>query len=234
MYQENEYIELKRELTNDIKKEIIAFANTNGGTIYIGIDDNGKVVGLNNPQKDLEAISGMIREGIKSDLTLYTKVYIENIEKKNIILIKIMSAPNKPYYLSDKGIKSSGVYLRHGNISAPADDEIIKKLLRESNKSKFEQETSINQELDLSYMQEIFLNKEIDLDDAKLKTLNIKDLNDSYTNLGLLLSNECPFSIKCAIFNDKNKMEFRDRKEFFGSLLKQVNDVLAFLDLFNK
>ena len=46
MYTENEFVELKRELTKDIKKEIIAFANSKGGTIYIGIDDTGKVVGL--------------------------------------------------------------------------------------------------------------------------------------------------------------------------------------------
>ena len=36
---ENEYCELKSILTKDIKKGIIAFANTNGGKIYIGIDD---------------------------------------------------------------------------------------------------------------------------------------------------------------------------------------------------
>ena len=71
MYKESQYIELKRELTKEIKKEIIAFANTTGGTIYIGIEDNGNIIGLKNANKDLEAISGMIREGIKTDLTLY-------------------------------------------------------------------------------------------------------------------------------------------------------------------
>ena len=45
MYVEDEYTELKIELTKDIKKEIIAFANTKGGKIYIGIDDDGNVIG---------------------------------------------------------------------------------------------------------------------------------------------------------------------------------------------
>lgn len=67
MYIEDEYTELKIELTKDIKKEIIAFANTKGGKIYIGIDDNGNIVGLKNSKEDLESLSGMIREGIKSD-----------------------------------------------------------------------------------------------------------------------------------------------------------------------
>ena len=82
MYRENQKIELKCKLTKDIKKEIIAFANTNDGTIYIGIDDDGTIIGLKHAEKDLEALSGMIREGIKSDLILYTKIYIENIEGK--------------------------------------------------------------------------------------------------------------------------------------------------------
>ena len=72
MYIEEEYTELKIELTKDIKKEIIAFANTKGGKIYIGIDDDGNIIGLKNSKEDLESLSGMIREGIKSDLTLYT------------------------------------------------------------------------------------------------------------------------------------------------------------------
>ena len=61
MYKEDQKTELKVELTKDIKKEVVAFANSNDGTIYIGIDDNGNIIGLKNVEKDLEALSGMIR-----------------------------------------------------------------------------------------------------------------------------------------------------------------------------
>ena len=137
MFSEDEYTELKIELTKEIKKEIIAFANTKGGKIYIGIDDNGKVVGLKNAKDDLESLSGMIREGIKSDLTLYTSINLINISDKDVIEINIMEAPNKPYYLADKGIKTSGVYLRYGNTSAPASEEVIKKMLIENQEEKY-------------------------------------------------------------------------------------------------
>ena len=76
MYREDQKLELKLELTKDIKKEIVAFANTNDGTIYIGIDDDGKVIGLKHAERDLEALSGMIREGIKSDLILKKKILL--------------------------------------------------------------------------------------------------------------------------------------------------------------
>lgn len=234
MYKEDQETELKVELTKDIKKEIVAFANTNNGTIYIGIDDNNNIIGLKNAEKDLEALSGMIRDGICSDLTLYTKIYIENIENKDIIIVKVSEAPNKPYYLADKGLKSSGVYLRHGNVSVQASEEVIKKMLLESNSNSFENNVSSNQNLHFDYLKNIFMKHNIEINDSKFKTLNIKNLNNQYTNLGLLLSDECPYSIKCAIFNGNNKLEFKDRKEFTGSVLKQVNDTYEYLDLYNK
>ena len=48
MTYENESIEYKREYVDDICKEVIAFANTNGGKLLIGVDDNGNPVGLEN------------------------------------------------------------------------------------------------------------------------------------------------------------------------------------------
>lgn len=234
MYREDQKTELKRELTKDIKREIVAFANTNDGTIYIGIEDNGAVIGLNNAEKDLEAISGMICEGIKSDLTLYTKIYIEEIDGKDIIVIKVSEAPNKPYYLADKGLKPSGVYLRLANTCVQASQEVIKKMLIESNSNSFENNISKNQDLHFEYLINTFKKHNIELDDNKFKTMNIINLDNLYTNLGLLLSDECPYSIRCAIFNGNNKLEFKDRREFKGSVLKQVNETFEYLDMYNK
>lgn len=234
MFVEDEYTELKQELTKDIKKEIIAFANTNGGKIYIGVDDNGNAVGLKNIKEGIEALSSMIKEGITTDLTLYTKISQEKINNKIIIRLDIMEAPNKPYYLTEKGIKPSGVYLRLGNTSIPASEEIIKKMINESQNNSFETIISKTQNLTFDYTKSVFEKHNIELNESKMKTLNIINLKNEYTNLGLLLSDECPFSIKCAIFNGKNKLEFRDRREFEGSILKQVNDTFEFLELINK
>ncbi len=234
MYKEDQNIELKVELTKDIKKEIVAFANTNDGTIYVGIDDNGSVVGLKNASKDLEALSGMIRDGIKSDITLYTKIYVEKIDDKDVIVIRVKEAPNKPYYLADKGLKTSGVYLRLGNVSVQASEEVIKKMLVDSSNNSFESGISSIQDLHFEYLVNLFKQHDIEIDENKLKALNVVNLDNNYTNLGLLLSDECPYSIKCAIFNGNSKLDFKDRREFNGSVLKQVNDTFAYIDLYNK
>ena len=49
LFQESETVELKEVIVDDIKKEIIAFANCDGGKLYIGVQDDGTVVGLDDP-----------------------------------------------------------------------------------------------------------------------------------------------------------------------------------------
>lgn len=72
------------------------------------------------------------------------------------------------------------------------------------------------------------------MNNSSLKSLNIINLDNYCTNLGLLLSDKCPFSIKCAIFEKTNVLKFKDRKEFSGSLLKQVIDVNEYINIYNK
>ena len=60
MYKESDTLELKQEFALDIKKEIIAFANTKGGTLYIGIDDDGNVIGVDAPDQISERVSSIL------------------------------------------------------------------------------------------------------------------------------------------------------------------------------
>ena len=73
-YIESAHVELKEAITADIKKEIVAFANSNGGEIFIGIARDGQVVGVQNAEADMERISNMILNGIRPDLSSYTTV----------------------------------------------------------------------------------------------------------------------------------------------------------------
>ena len=67
-YEESFTVELKREINADFKKEIVAFANSEGGEIYVGVDKNGDIAGVKNPEQTMEQIGNMIRDGIKPDL----------------------------------------------------------------------------------------------------------------------------------------------------------------------
>ena len=232
MYIESETVELKQELTKNIKKEIVAFANSKGGTIYIGITDTGEILGLKDIKSDIESLSGMIREGIIGNLTTYTDIEIKEIDKKDVIELHITSAPEKPYYLADKGLKSSGVYIRHGSSTIQATDEIIRKMLIESSKKSFEEEISNVQELTFDYANEIFKKRNIEFSNEKFKSLKMITDN-KFNNLALLLSDQNPYTVKCAIFDGTNKTLFKDRKELSGSYLKIVEDAFYYMNLSN-
>ena len=65
---ESETIELKSSVVADLCKEVIAFANTRGGTLYIGVEDNGTVIGVDSADRVTLQINNMVR--IPSNLIL--------------------------------------------------------------------------------------------------------------------------------------------------------------------
>lgn len=73
LFRESETIELKEVVVDDIKK-IIAFANCDGGKLYIGVRDDGTVVGLDNADSISLQISNMVRDAIKSDITMFLQL----------------------------------------------------------------------------------------------------------------------------------------------------------------
>ena len=176
------------------KKRNYAFANVNGGKIYIGVDDDGNVLGIKDVDENLQALTGMINEGIKPSLIEYTQIKVEPYDNKDIIVVDIQSGPNKPYYLSDKGLKSSGVYLRHGSSSVQASFEVIRKMIFEHSGLRFEEMVSKNQNLTFKYMDSKFKENNIIFEENKYKILNIVNENGKYTNLGLLLSDQCSYT----------------------------------------
>ncbi|HOD40907.1 MAG: Divergent AAA domain protein [bacterium ADurb.Bin243] len=233
-YSESENIELKREYTPDIKKEIIAFANTDGGDLYIGISDDGKVVGVAHPEKVLQQVTHVIRDGIRPDLTMFTNCRIKSIKSKNVIKISVARGTARPYYLSEKGLKPSGVYVRHATSSNPASYEAIRKMIKETDGDRFELARSMDQELTFEAAGKEFAKRKIDFGKTQMKTLGIINADELYTNLGLLLSDQCAHTIKIACFEGTRKSEFKDRREFEGSILRQLQDSYEYINMFNK
>lgn len=232
-YEESPVLELKEQINADFKKEVIAFANTDGGEIYVGVARDGSITGVENAEAEMEKISNMIRDGIKPDLTAYTS--IERIEEagKALVRVSISRGLKRPYHLTDKGLKPAGVFVRHGVSSVPAADEAIRQMLKESDGTAFDKARSINQELTFVYAEKIFQERQVAFDEARKRTLGLLDADGYYTNAALLLSDQCGHIIRCAVYEGTGKSKFKTRKEFFGSILKQLDDMFSFLSLNN-
>lgn len=234
LFRESETIELKEIVTDEIKKEIIAFANCNGGKLYIGVKDDGTVIGVDDADNVSLQISNMVRDTIKPDVTMF--VHYETIEEKGkeIIAIDIQRGTDRPYYLAKKGMRPEGVYVRQGYSSVPATDNAIRRMIKETDGDRFEAMRSLNQDLTFEATKKEFDLRKIEFGSKQMQTLKLIDQDGLYTNLGLLLSDQCVHTIKVAVFQGTDQMVFKDRREFSGSLLKQMNEVYDFIDLHNQ
>lgn len=232
-YTESETVELKSIVTEDIKKELIAFANCNGGKLYVGITDDGTMIGIANPDETMLQITSMVRDSIKPDITMFLHYETITVEGKQIIAIDIQRGTNRPYYLSKKGLRPEGVYVRQGTASVPASDEAIRTMIKETDGNNFEDARAMQQELTFFAAEKEFAQRQVDFGLQQKKTLGILTIDMMYTNLGLLLSDQCPHTIKIASFAGTDQNQFQDRREFSGSLFQQLNDAYAYIDLHN-
>lgn len=234
MFIEDVHLELKREFTKDTLKTVVAFANTSGGNIYIGVDDLGEVIGVTDPDKELLQLTNSVRDGIRPDVTQFTSSTFETRENKQIIEFEVQKGTACPYYLSAKGLRPEGVYIRQGSSSVPASESQILKMIKETDGDSYEQLRSLNQDLTFETLEKEFALAHIPLGKPQMRTLQIIGEDELFTNLGLLLSDQCPHTTKAAVFEGTSKNEFKDRFEFTGSLIRQMREVYGFLDRYNR
>lgn len=234
IFRESETVELKEVFVDDIKKEIIAFANCNGGKLYIGVQDDGIVLGLDDLDATALQISNMVRDAIKPDITMF--LHYETLEEngKKIVAVDIQRGTDRPYYIAKKGMRPEGVYVRQGYLAVPAIDAAIRQMIKETDGDRFEAMRSMNQELTFETTEKEFQLRKIEFGTQQMRTLKLIDQDGLYSNLAMLLSDQCVHTIKVAVFQGKDQTVFKDRREFAGALMKQMNDVYDYIDFHNQ
>lgn len=233
-YQESETVELKSVVVDDIKKEIIAFANCDGGKLYIGIRNEGTVIGVDDPDSVALKISNIVRDAIKPDVTMF--LHYETIEEdgKKIVAVEIQRGTDRPYYIAKKGMRPEGVYVRQGYSSVPATDSAIRRMIKETDGDRFEAMRSLDQDLTFESTEKEFQFRNVEFGSQQMRTLKFIDNDGLYSNLALLLSDQSLHTIKVAVFQGTDQTVFKDRREFSGSLIKQMNEVYEFIDFRNQ
>jgi len=231
---ENQELELKREYTDEIKRTVIAFLNTNDGNIYIGVDDNGVTVGVDDADDVMKKLSQSIKNSIRPDCSQFYNIKAIEKDEKTIVQVSVVKGFHRPYYLGEKGLKPSGVFVRVGSTTVQAQEERIRELVKRDDGDDYENQVSAIQSLTFNFANAIFEDGGIDFSDNKKRTLGLINADGFYTNMARLLSDQCEHGIKCAIFEGKTKEVFKDRKEFSGSLFKQIEDVLGYLNVYNR
>ncbi len=128
---ENVDVEYKKMYVQELRKDIVAFANTEGGTLYIGINDDGSITGVEDPDDTMLRLAGSLKDGIAPDIMPFVQIRAIEKENKPVVTVNVATGSAKPYYLRDKGLKPQGVYVRRGTSSQPLSEEGIRDMIVE-------------------------------------------------------------------------------------------------------
>ena len=233
-YIENEFVELKSSLTDELKYEIVEFLNSYlGGTIYIGVNNNGIISNLSQSEKDInesKIINWIRDESIYPNCSEFVSVKYNN---DGVLVVSINPGNNKPYYVKEKGPKPSGVYIRYGRNKSQASHEEITRMIMESNHVFYEEKISSVQRLTFKFLKLKFEEKNLDFNDFKMITSGfIKD--GKYTNLAFIFSDQYDVETKIAIYTGMDRSIFKSKKEFNGSIVNQIDKTMEYFELCNE
>ena len=235
MKSENYDLEFKEIYIEDINKEVIAFANAEGGTLFIGIKKDGTVIGVADPDDTMLRVTSNLNCSITPNIMPFVQIRSEEMEGHTVVRIDVSTGTNRPYFLAKKGLRPEGVYIRRGSAKIPLSIDGIRKMIVDSYGESFENCRSLNQELTFNDFIKEMTARNIEISTSeKYKILKITGEDNLYTNLGLLMSDQCPETLKIAVYSGREKGVFQDRREFSGSVLKQLEDGYNFIQLMNR
>ncbi len=250
---EGKSIEFKREIPKNHEKflkDIIAFSNSTGGKVILGIEDETGIVlgiGEQSPFKLSDAISNMVSDACTPQIE--PDISVKTIEEKTVIEIDIAPGKFRPYYLANKG-KNTSAYIRINGTSRPADERKLKELELEGQSISYDSMQDIGKDFDMDKtlelcrtMKKVAVNScETEEEKAAIKNMTIEKLENFgvLCKVGrklypthafeLLTDNKNKFAkVQCALFKGTTRDIFIDRKEFGGPIYSQVEEAYQFV-----
>lgn len=232
---ETNRIENKEQLNEDFEQEVIAFLNyKEGGIIYVGINKNGQVVGV----EDVDLTQLQIKDRIKNNIQPSTlglfDVTVETIDNKEVIKVIISSGTEKPYYLRKKGRTPEGCYIRVGSSKERMTERMIDDMYAKRIKNTLKEIDSPRQELTFNQLKIYYEEHGLKLNDNYLQNLDLLTSEGKYNYNAFLLADKNNVSIKLVKYVGTNKLELLENLEFGNRcLITATQRILDRLDVEN-
>ena len=228
---------------------MIAFANTGGGSLIIGIDDSQIVVGVDKDTvfQIMDAIASTVSDSCEPQII--PDISFQTIEGRCIIIVEIYPGTNRPYYFKHVG-KENGTYIRVAGTSRQADAMKIKELELEGTHSSWDKQICIGYEVKAEAIDKLchdihmYMMSAVESVEEKKNIpmiteehlLNWKLLRKTGSQLQaanafvLLTGDYFRFAkIQCALFKGGDRDEFLDKKEYSGPLYEQIEEAYRFV-----
>ncbi|HXB08741.1 MAG TPA: helix-turn-helix domain-containing protein [Puia sp.] len=230
---EGNQVEFKRNVNSDISKEVVAFANSSGGRIFVGIDDDGTIPGISLTNELKARVQTMAR-----DCDPPVDVELEGFN--NLLIIHVPEGANKPYRCTN------GFYIRTGAACAKLSTQEIIEFIKSEGKVRFEELTvpaaAYPEVLDESAAsryfrlagisgvigtEELLVNLGVLVKNGSVLAFNNAGLLFFARNLGEILPH-CV--VTCLLYKGNSKVHILDRKSFSFDLLRNIDETLLFIE----
>ena len=211
-------------------KSVSAFANTLGGSLFFGIDNDGAVKGLEDVQHVTEAISMKIRDYM-DPLPEVEAIPLE-MEGKRVLQLKVKAGSYTPYYYVGNGQRVA--FVRNGDESIPATGEQMVRLVLKGSSQTYDSLHTDKRVEDHSFAILANTFKERTGQDWDRKYLLSFGLvtDDGYlTNAGALFADDCWLSqsrLYCTRWDGLEKTDAINDAEFKGNILLLLREAMAF------
>lgn len=232
-YIESETVELKGTIIEDIEKEVVSFLNSHSGTIYIGVDKFGNIIGVDDYDNVTLKIIDKLKTNIMPSIVGLFEVNILTYKNKHFIEIEVASGIEKPYYVKKYGMSTKGCFIRIGTQSSPLEQKEIDNLYSKKVKNTLSNMISPKQNLTFSQLK-IYYNekgyKEVN-NEYFLDSLDLYTENHKFNYLAYLLSDNNNISVRVAKYHNDDFIERND----YGKccLIKAINSVIDKLKVEN-
>ena len=138
---ESKKLECKASLPKDSKKymkTIVAFANTAGGKLIVGVSDDRQIIGV--PEEDVFAVKDAISDSITNSCEpqIVPDIFVTEIEGKSIIVAEVYPGANCPYFVKSLGLRE-GTFIRVGGTTRLADESMLKELQMRGSNLRFDE-----------------------------------------------------------------------------------------------
>ena len=228
--------EFKVKLTDKFEEEVISFLNTNGGNIYLGVNDKGDIVGING---NIDLLQRTIKDRIKdnimpSTLGLYDVVVLEEDNKKYIKII-IARGSDDPYYIKGMGMTPDSCFIRVGSSIQSMPYDMINNRVNKRTRTSLRNIVSPKQDLTFSQLKIYYEEKGFNINNNFLKQLDLYTDDGKYNYNAYLLADNNTISIRFGKYEGTNAVDLIENEDFGNcSIVKATKNILNKIEIENK
>lgn len=235
MLNENNRTEFKAELNDKLEKEVVAFLNNReGGILYIGVDDDGKPVGISELDETQLKIADRIKNNILPSTLGLFDIVTDVVDGVSVIKILISSGLEKPYYIKKQGMSPNGCFIRMGTSSQPMTTSMIDDLYSKRIHTTLRNIPSPRQDLTFAQLKIYYQERGLELNDRFANSLELLTPDGKYNYVAYLLADENGVSVKVAKYAGTDKVDLIENEEYgYCSLIKATHQVLDKLKIEN-